>query len=347
MKVAINGLGRIGRATFKILATTPGLEVVAMNDTIPADNLAYLLNHDTVYGRHPMRVKVDAGGLTMADRSYLLLAERNPARLPWNDLGVDLVFECTGAFNRREDLSKHLDAGAKRVILSAPAKDEDIPTVVYGVNVYDEHDGPIVSCASCTTNCVAPVVEIIGRYLGLEKAVMNTIHAYTASQAIVDKSNKNMRRGRAGASNLVPSTTGAARATIRVLPQLQGKFDGTAVRAPVPVCSISDIVMVTERETTAAEVNALFLQEARSDRYNGVVGVTEDPVVSSDIIQDPRASIIDREMTQVVGGNLVKVMSWYDNEWGYANQMVRQAISMAQIVPVEPVLASGAMRKET
>jgi glyceraldehyde 3-phosphate dehydrogenase len=343
MKIAINGLGRIGRATFKIVAMTPALEIVALNDLASADNLAYLLNHDTVYGRHPLQVKVkaDAKGLSMANRSYPLFAERDPARLPWRALGVDLVFECTGAFNQREELSKHLDAGAKRVILSAPAKDRDIPTVVYGVNIYDEHDGPIVSCASCTTNCVAPVIEIIDRRLGLEKAVMNTIHAYTASQAIVDMPNKKMCRGRAGAANLIPSTTGAAEAAMRALPQLQGKFDGTAVRAPVPVCSISDIVMVTERETTAEEVNDLFLEEARSDRYSGVVGVTEDSVVSSDIIQDPRASIIDREMTKVIGGNLVKVMSWYDNEWGYASQMVRQAMSMALIVPVEPVLASS------
>jgi glyceraldehyde 3-phosphate dehydrogenase len=349
MKVAINGLGRIGRAAFKIMATIPGLEVVAINDSTPADNLAYLLNHDTVYGRYPIRVQADNGGLRMADRSYPVFAERNPARLPWNKLGVDVVFECTGTFNRRDDLSKHLDAGAKRVILSAPAKDEDIPTVVYGVNVYDEHDGPIVSCASCTTNCIAPVVEIIDRRLGLEHAVMNTIHAYTASQAIVDRSNKNMRRGRAGAANLVPSTTGAARAAIRALPQLQGKFTGTAVRAPVPVCSISDVVMVTRQETTAEEINALFLEEARSDRYSGVVGVTEDPVVSSDIIQDSRASIIDRDMTQVVGGKLVKVMSWYDNEWGYASQMIRQAVSMSQIVPMESVPASSAAsgRRET
>lgn len=341
MNVAINGLGRIGRAAFKILATTPALTIVAINDLTPGDNLAYLLNHDTVYGRHPFRVEACAGGLTMADRSYPLFAERDPARLPWSTLGVDLVIECTGSFNRRDELSKHLDAGAKRVMLSAPAQDTNIPTVVYGVNVYDEHDGPILSCASCTTNCVAPVVEIVDRRLGLEKAVMNTIHAYTATQAIVDTANKTMRRGRAGAANLVPSTTGAAQAAMRALPQLQGKFDGTAVRAPVPVCSISDIVMVTKRETTAEEVNALFLEEARSDRYSGVVGVTEDPVVSSDIIRDSRASIIDREMTQVVGGNLLKIMSWYDNEWGYANQMVRQAISMASIVPVEPMLASS------
>jgi len=339
MRVAINGLGRIGRATFKILATNPDVEVVAINDLTPGENLAYLLNHDTVYGRYPNRVSAADGSLVMADRSYPLSAEPDPARLPWRDLGVDLVFECTGRFNRRQELSKHLQAGAKRVLLSAPAKDEDIPTVVYGVNVYDEKHGPIVSCASCTTNCIAPIVEIIGRRLGLRKAVMNTVHAYTSSQAIVDGPNKTMRRGRAGAANLVPSTTGAATATTRALPPLRGRFQGTAVRAPVPVCSISDVVMVTERPTSVDEVNELFLDEARSERYAGVVGVTEDPVVSSDIIQDPRASIVDRDMTQVVDGDLVKVMSWYDNEWGYASQMVRQAVSMAQIVPVEPQLS--------
>ena len=342
MRVAINGLGRIGRATFKILATYPELEIAGVNDLTPPQNLAYLLNYDTVYGRYPTRVTADDDTLVMADRAYPVFAEPDPSRLPWRGLGVDLVFDCTGRFNRRKDLSKHLDAGAKRVILSAPAASgEDIPTVVYGVNVYDEQDGPILSCASCTTNCITPVVEIIGRRLGLRKAVMNTIHAYTSSQAIVDGPNKKMRRGRAGAANLVPSTTGATTATTRALPSLRGRFLGTAVRAPVPVCSICDIVMLTERRTSTDDVNDLFLEEARGERYAGVVGVTEDPVVSSDIIQDSRASIIDREMTQVVDGDLVKVMSWYDNEWGYASQMVRQAISMAQIVPVEPALGRG------
>ena len=340
MRVAINGLGRIGRATFKILATNPEVEVVAINDLTPVDNLAYLLNHDTVYGRYANRVTALDRALAMADRSYSVFAESNPARLPWGELAIDLVFECTGRFNCRKDLSKHLDAGAKRVILSAPAGDDDIPTVVFGVNVYDEKDGPILSCASCTTNCVAPVMEIVSRRLGLRKAVMNTVHAYTSSQAIVDGPNKKVRRGRAGAANLVPSATGAATAATLALPALRGRFQGTAVRAPVPVCSISDIVMLTERTTSVDEVNELFLDEARSERYAGVVGVTEDPVVSSDIIQDSRASIIDREMTQVVDGDLVKVMSWYDNEWGYASQMVRQAVSMAQIVPVEPLLSS-------
>lgn len=338
MNVAINGLGRIGRAIFKILMANPELKVVAINDVTPPDNLAYLLNHDTVYGRYANRVTVTDHALAVADRSYRVFAEPDPSRLPWGRLNVDLVFECTGRFNRRSDLAKHLDAGAKRVILSAPPKDDDIPTVVFAVNVYDEKDGPILSCASCTTNCVAPVVEIIGRRLGLKKALMNTVHAYTATQALVDGPNRTMRRGRAGAANLVPATTGAGTATSHVLPALRGRFQGTAVRVPVPICSLSDIVMLTERRTSAEAVNEIFLQEARSERYAGVVGVTEDPVVSSDIIQDSRASIIDRDLTQVVDGDLVKVMSWYDNEWGYASQMVRQAVSMAQIVPVEPAL---------
>lgn len=338
MNVAINGLGRIGRAVFKILIANPELKVAAINDVTPPDNLAYLLNHDTVYGRYANRVTVVDHSLVVADRSYRVIAEPDPSRLPWGRLNVDLVFECTGRFNRRADLTKHLDAGAKRVILSAPSKDDDIPTVVFGVNAYDEKDGPILSCASCTTNCVAPVVEIIGRRLGLKKALMNTVHAYTATQALVDGPNRKMRRGRAGAANLVPSTTGAGTATARALPALRGRFQGTAVRVPVPICSLSDIVMLTERRTSAEEVNEIFLQEARGERYAGVVGVTEDPVVSSDIIQDSRASVIDRDLTQVVDGDLVKVMSWYDNEWGYASQMVRQAVSMAQIVPVEPAL---------
>ena len=340
MKVAINGLGRIGRAIFKMAVAVPEFEVIAVNDLVSSDNLAYLLNYDTVYGRFPSRVTAVDGMLTMNDRSYRVLAERDPARLPWGELGVDVVFECTGQFNAKDELTRHLHAGAKRVILSAPAKDQDIPTVVYGVNPYREADGPILSCASCTTNCVAPIVEIMDRRLGIQKAVMNTMHAYTASQAIVDKPNKKWRRGRAAAMNLVPSSTGAAVAATRAVPQLTGKFAGTAVRAPVPICSIADVVMVTERETSVERVNAIFLEEARSDRYQGVVGVTEDPIVSSDVIQDARASIVDLDMTQVVDGNLVKIMSWYDNEWGYAGQMVRQAMSMALIVPVEPALLS-------
>ncbi|MGC4097027.1 MAG: type I glyceraldehyde-3-phosphate dehydrogenase [Nitrospira sp.] len=335
MNVAINGFGRIGRATFKILAQTPELNVVAINDLAPPDDLAYLLNHDTVYGRYPMQVTASADSLQLGEHVSRMCSEPDPSQLPWGNLSVDVVFECSGKFNTRSDLAKHIKAGAKRVILSAPAKEADIPTVIHGVNLYNEKDGPIVSCASCTTNCVAPVVEIVQRHLGLQKAVMTTIHAYTASQTLVDGQHKNKRRGRAAAANLVPSTTGAATATSRALPSLDGKFQGAAVRVPIPICSLSDMVMLTERTTTVEQVNEMFLEEARSERYAGIVGVTEDPTVSSDIIQDSRASIIDRELTQVVDGNLVKVMSWYDNEWGYANQMVRLATAMALIVPVE------------
>lgn len=335
MNVAINGFGRIGRATFKILAQTPELNVVAINDLASPDDLAYLVNHDTVYGRYPMQVKASKDSLQMGERESRMYSEPDPSQLPWGNLSVDVVFECSGKYTTRADLAKHIKAGAKRVILSAPAKEADIPTVIHGVNLYNEKDGPIVSCASCTTNCVAPVVEIVQRHLGLQKAVMTTIHAYTASQTLVDGQHKNKRRGRAAAANLVPSTTGAATATSRALPSLDGKFQGAAVRVPVPICSLSDMVMLTEQTTTVEQVNAMFLEEARSERYAGIVGVTEDPVVSSDIIQDSRASIIDRELTQVVDGNLVKIMSWYDNEWGYANQMVRLATAMALVVPVE------------
>ena len=216
MNVAINGLGRIGRAVFKILMANPEVKVAAINDVTPPDNLAYLLNHDTVYGRYANRVTVVDHSLMVADRSYRVITEPDASRLPWGRLKVDLVFECTGRYNRRLDLAKHLEAGAKRVILSAPPKDDDIPTVVFAVNAYDEKDGPILSCASCTTNCVAPVVEIMGRRLGMKKAVMNTVHAYTATQALVDGPHRHMRRGRAGAANLVPSTTGAGTATARL-----------------------------------------------------------------------------------------------------------------------------------
>lgn len=324
-RVAINGLGRIGRATLKILNESPEFEVVAVNDVAPADNLAYLLRYDTVYGRHPEEVRAEGGGLSIGDRTCRLLNEKDPASLPWRDMDVDVVFECTGAFTRRPDLQKHIDAGARTVILSAPAKGEEkVPFVVHGVN---EADGaPIISTASCTTNCIAPVVEVIGRRVGVDKALMTTVHAYTTSQEIVDGPAGKWRRGRAGAANFVPTTTGAAKATAKALPQYEGRFDGVAIRGPVPVGSISDITLVTSRETSVEEINGIFEDEAASGRYRGVMGVTREPIVSSDIIRDPRASLVDLTMTQVVAGDLVKIMAWYDNEWGYAAQMVREAV---------------------
>jgi glyceraldehyde 3-phosphate dehydrogenase len=329
-KVAINGLGRIGRATFKIILETPELELVAVNDLVPPDNLAYLLKYDTVYGRYEKKVESDGDSLIVEGKRVRVFNQRDPAQLPWGDLGLDLVFECTGVFTRKEDLEKHLQAGAKFVVLSAPAKSEDIGTVVHGVNKPKDDSVRMISCASCTTNSIAPVVEIVGRRIGIKKAIMTTIHAYTSTQAIVDGPNKRPRRGRAGAANLVPTSTGAAVATTKALPQYKDKFDGVAVRAPVPVGSISDMVFLTARKTTVEEVNTIFKEEAESEEYQGILGVSEDPIVSSDIIKDPRASIVDLNMTRVVDGDLVKVMSWYDNEWGYTNQMIREALRIVK-----------------
>jgi glyceraldehyde 3-phosphate dehydrogenase len=329
-KVAINGLGRIGRATFKIVLETPELELVAVNDLVPLDNLAYLLKYDTVYGRYDKKVESDGDSLIVEGKRYRVFNQRDPAQLPWGDLGLDLVFECTGVFTRKEDLEKHLQAGAKFVVLSAPAKSEDIGTVVHGVNKPEDDSVRMISCASCTTNSIAPVVEIMGRRIGIKKAIMTTIHAYTSTQAIVDGPHKRPRRGRAGAANLVPTSTGAAVATTKALPQYKDKFDGVAVRAPVPVGSISDIVFLTARKTTVEEVNTIFKEEAEREEYQGILGVSEDPIVSSDIIKDPHASIVDLSMTRVVDGDLVKVMSWYDNEWGYTNQMIREALRIVK-----------------
>ena len=341
-RIAINGLGRIGRAVFKIALDTPELQVVAVNDIVPADNLAYLLKYDTVYGRYEKHVEAEENALIVDGERYPVFGEKDPANLPWRDLKVDIAIESTGVFTREEQLRKHIEAGAKHVILSAPVRGSDgeaeILTVVHGVNSPDAAP-QIISCASCTTNCITPVVEILGRRIGIKKAIMPTVHAYTSSQSIVDSPSKSWNRGRAGAANLVPTTTGAAKAATKALPQYEGMFDGVAVRAPVTVGSISDVIFVTERETTKEEVNAIFREEAQSERYKDVVAVTEDPIVSSDIIQDPHASIIDLNMTMVVGGDLVKVMSWYDNEWGYASQLIREAVHMGE---VEPVMAGAA-----
>jgi glyceraldehyde 3-phosphate dehydrogenase len=329
-KVAINGLGRIGRATFKIVLERADLEIVAVNDLVPAENLAYLLKYDSVYGRFNKTVGYDDEGLTVEGKHFKLLNEKDPAALPWGELGIDVVFECTGRFTSREDLDKHIKAGAKHAILSAPSKGKDMPTVIHGVNQPDG-SARVISCASCTTNCIAPVAEIMDRRIGVKKAIMTTVHAYTSSQTIVDLPSKKVRRGRAGAINLVPTSTGAAKATSLALPQYEGKFDGIAVRAPVPCGSVADLVFLTKRPTSVEEVNTILREEARSERYNGILGVTDDPIVSSDIIRDSRASLVDAEMTQVVDGDLVKVVSWYDNEWGYSNQMVREAVEFLKL----------------
>ncbi len=328
-KVAINGMGRIGRATFKILMNTPELELVAINDLLPVDNLAYLLKYDSVYGRFAGKIDAGEDTLSVDGRNYRVFSQKDPAELPWNPLEVDIVFECTGIFRTKEDMENHLKAGAGRVILSAPEKTGKVDSVVHGVNKPGKM-AQLITCASCTTNCITPVVEVMGRRLGIQKAVMTTIHAYTSSQTIVDGPRKKWRRGRAGAVNFVPTSTGAAKATTQVLPEYGGKFDGVAVRGPVPAGSLADMVFLTSRDTGPEEINQIFREESKTDRYNGILGVSEDPIVSSDIIQDPRASIVDLTMTQVVDGNMAKVMSWYDNEWGYSAQMVREAVRMVK-----------------
>ena len=330
--VAINGLGRIGRAALKVLLEHDDLQVVAANDLASVDNLAYLIRHDTVYGRYPHEVCSDRGALVVDGHRIPVSAEADPERLPWRELGVDLVLECTGVFAHEEDLGKHLAAGASYVILSAPAASAVVSTVVHGVNAA-VGDPQVISCASCTTNCITPIVEIAYRRLGAERAVMTTVHAYTANQHLVDGPSNSYRRGRAGAANLVPASTGAARATVRALPELAGRLDGIAIRAPVPVGSIADIVFVTGPSTTVDEVNETFRDEAESSRYQGIVGISDDPLVSSDIIGDARAAVLDLDLTRVVDGNLVKVMAWYDNEWGFTHQMIREARATLGLPP--------------
>lgn len=324
-KVAINGLGRIGRAAMKMIIDEPELTLVAVNDLMEPSNAAYLLEHDSAYGNYHHEVRHAEEYLEIDGKKYRYLQSRDPEDLPWEEMEVHTVFECTGVFRKRKELEKHLKAGAKRVILSAPPKDDQIESVIPGVS-FPDRAPDIFSCASCTTNCIAPVIEVIGRRIGISKAVMTTIHAYTSSQALVDGPASKVRRGRAAAMNLVPTTTGAALATTEVLPEFRGKFDGCAVRAPVVCGSMADITIVSRRKTMLDEVNRILKEEAATDRYRGILGVTEKPLVSSDIIGNSHASLVDLSMTQVIDEDLIKVMSWYDNEWGYTKQMLRSAL---------------------
>ncbi|HEX5880878.1 MAG TPA: glyceraldehyde 3-phosphate dehydrogenase NAD-binding domain-containing protein [Actinomycetota bacterium] len=326
-KVAINGLGRIGRAALKLALEQPQLDVVAVNEIGSLENMVYLLRYDSVYGRYERQVDAVDGKLVIDGKPLVYLSERDPEQLPWADLEIDLVLECTGRFTNREDAEKHVRAGARWVILSGPTKSPDVPTIIHGVNRPDG-ETQIISCASCTTNNITPLVEILDRHFGVEKAVLTTVHAYTATQALVDSPGgaKDLRRGRAAAQSFVPSSTGAATATAKALPAMEGRFDGVSVRGPVVVGSISDVVFVVGRDTTPEEVNDVLRQEATSDRYQGILAVAEDPLVSADIVKDPRASIVQLDMTRVVGGDLVKVMSWYDNEWGFTSQMIQVAV---------------------
>jgi glyceraldehyde 3-phosphate dehydrogenase len=330
VKVGINGLGRIGRAALKMILDTPELEFVGANDIAALDNIAYLLRYDTVYGRYGKSVEVRGSELVIDGKTYPYFSERDPADIPWGDVGAEVIIESTGFFTNEEDARKHIQAGAKTVLISAPAKSKETPMVVYGVNTRDK-DTAVFSCASCTTNCITPVVEIMHRRIGVTKAIMTTVHAYTSSQMLVDApSKKDVRRGRAAAANFVPTSTGGAVATTKVVTELAGKFDGVAIRAPIPAGSIADIVFVTKRDTSVEEINQIFREEAASDRYQGVLGASDEPLVSSDIVGDTRASIVDLPMTRVVDGNLVKVMSWYDNEWGFTAQMIREIVAISE-----------------
>jgi glyceraldehyde 3-phosphate dehydrogenase len=326
-RVAINGFGRIGRAAAKLILDNPDVELVAINDLMSLENAAYLLNYDSVYGKYERDVAIENGRLQIGKDPVQYLSMKNPADLPWADLQVDVVIESTGVFIKREDAEGHLEAGARAVVLSGPAKSKDIHTVVYGVNT-DDANTTIFSCGSCTTNCIGPIIEIMGRRLGVKKAVLNTIHAFTSSQSLVDApSRRDLRMGRSGAVNLVPASTGAAVAITKALPAYEGRFDGIAIRTPVVTGSIADVTFVAEKSTTREKINQLFTEEMATQRYKNVVTVTSAPLVSTDIIKNSFATIIDMEMTRVVDGDLVKVMAWYDNEWGFTNQMIRAILA--------------------
>lgn len=326
-RIAINGLGRIGRATLKVVMDTPDFELIAVNDIIPSDEIVYLLKRDSVYGTYEKELEYQKKEIKIDGKPILKLSEKNPSQLPWKENEIDIVFECSGLFTKQADMEKHLEAGAAHVIVSAPGKGEDIKFVIPGVNEPEAGD-KLISTASCTTNCIAPVIEILNRRIGIQKAIMTTIHAYTSSQSIVDSSNKNRRRGRAAAVNFVPTSTGAAKATSKVLKEMENIFDGVAIRGPVPCGSIADITLVTRKDTSVEEINQIFKEES-NNRYKGVLAASEEDLVSSDIIKEPRVSVVDTGMTMVVDGNLVKVMSWYDNEWGYVNQMVKAGVMLS------------------
>jgi glyceraldehyde 3-phosphate dehydrogenase len=328
MKIAINGMGRIGRAALKVILENEALELVAVNDIVAVENVAYLLNYDTVYGIYEHKVTHTQTSLEIDGKTIPFYSERNPEELPWEKHKVDLVIESTGVFTGYEDAQRHIIAGAKTVVISAPTKSVEAPTVVHGVNTEAGHTS-VFSCASCTTNNISPIVEILGRRLGVKKAIMTTVHAYTASQTAVDSPNKkNFRMGRAGAANIIPTTTGAAIATTKALPEYEGKFDGVAIRVPIPVGSLSDMTFVMDKAVTVKQVNQILQEESKTQRYIDVIDTTYDPIVSSDIIKSPFASTVDLSMTRVVDGDLLKVMTWYDNEWGFTNQMIRQILEI-------------------
>ncbi|MBV6697532.1 type I glyceraldehyde-3-phosphate dehydrogenase [Kitasatospora aureofaciens] len=322
IRVGINGFGRIGRNFFRaVKAQGADIEIVGVNDLTDTKTLAHLLKYDTTLGTFPGAVSHTEDSITVDGHTFKVTAERDPANLPWAALGADIVVESTGIFTKAEAAKKHLAAGAKKVIISAPATDEDV-TIVMGVNddKYDAANHTIISNASCTTNCVAPMAKVLNESFGIVKGLMTTVHAFTNDQVTLDFPHKDLRRARAASQNIIPTSTGAAKATALVLPELKGKLDGTSLRVPVPTGSITDLVVTLEREVTKDEVNAAF-QKAAEGPLKGILAYTEDPIVSSDIVNDPASCIFDSQLT-MVQGNQVKVLGWYDNEWGYSNRLV-------------------------
>lgn len=348
VKIAINGFGRIGRIFFRQAFGNADLDIVAINDLGTPENLAYLLKYDTVYGRYENSVEVNGNKLVVGPASHeasqdgkheiLMLSEKDPAKLPWKDLGVDIVIESTGVFDSKEKSSAHLDAGAKRVVITAPAKDEVTPTLTPGIGwnleARNQKLEAITSNASCTTNAVNPVMSVMMANPGIQKALLTTIHAYTATQGLVDGPDKkgDFRRARAAAQNIVPSHTGAAEATFRSLPGLVGKFDGLALRVPVISGSLIDITFISERPTSVEEINNIFKEAAAKPEWRGILTITEDPIVSSDILRNSHGSIVDLALTRVVGGDLVKIFSWYDNEWGYCAMLLKHVLTVSSFL---------------
>jgi len=320
INVAINGFGRIGRAAFKaMIERHPEINIAAINNLTDPKTTAHLFKYDSCYGTYPEEVSYTDKSLIVGGKEFLLLAEKDPAKLPWKELGIDIVIESTGIFRNLVGAGGHIKAGAKKVIISAPAKDEVIKNIVLGVNQDKlKKEDEIISMASCTTNCLAPVTDVIKNTFGIKKAIMTTIHAYTADQNLIDNPHKDLRRARAAALNMIPTTTGAARAVAAAIPEVKGKFDGMAIRVPTPVVSICDVVFLIGKEATAEEINSALKKAAKEPKYKGILGVTDEPVVSTDLARNPHSSIVDLSLTKVVDNDLVKIIAWYDNEWGYS-----------------------------
>jgi glyceraldehyde 3-phosphate dehydrogenase len=332
-KVAINGFGRIGRSAFKIAFDRSDLEIVAINDLTDTKTLAHLLKHDSNYGAYEHEVGWDEQDIKVDGKSIRVLAEKDPAALPWKKMDVDVVIESTGFFVKPELAKAHIKAGAKKVVISAPAKGEGADTIVLGVNedLIDD-SGEIISNASCTTNCITPVMAVLDSHFGIEKAMMTTIHSYTASQRLQDAPAKDLREARNAAENIVPTTTGASIAAAKAMPVLEGKFGGLSIRVPTPVVSLSDFVVITKRPVAVEEVNNAFKKAAKEPYYQGILDVTEEELVSSDFIGNSHSAIIDLKLTAVIDGNMLKVVAWYDNEWGYSNRLVEVVADIGKVL---------------